>query len=55
MQPKVYLIYVGKKAVKMRRSTHGVGFEISLFQWPTRPNHVICSENNDVSLMRGIS
>jgi len=39
----------------MRRDNYGVGFQISLFQWPTHPNHVIYSEKNDVSPMHSIS
>ena len=54
-QPNFWLLYSGKRGDTMRRHNHGVGFQISLFQWPTRPNHVIYSENNDVSSMRSIS
>jgi hypothetical protein len=39
----------------MTLHNHGVGFQISLFQWPTCPNHVIYSENNDVISMHSIS
>jgi hypothetical protein len=55
MQTKVCLTHSGKRADTMRPYNQSVGLEISLFQWPTLPNHVIYSEINDVGPMHSIS